>query len=251
MKNRMLRRAGFTLVEIMTVVAIIGLLEAIAIPNFVKPRTTSQMNVCINNLRQDWRRQAAKGAGNQAAEQRDTAAIGPRSVSWPGGKREQHRLSRGQCQHHVRHQSRHKRADQSADVPVCFRHPHACELRASARFTSQGPGPSPGPFLSFRTCSRGSFCQARRCFSWMGLRLSESDRCSWNVLHSPWLRWAWGVRAPIINVKIMAWTLLACSARSQQAMSERKPQCLTRLLSRSRRTLQQKGKLSYEEQNVP
>jgi Tfp pilus assembly protein PilE len=39
-------------VEIMTVVAIIGLLEAIAIPNFVKPRTTSQMNACINNLRQ-------------------------------------------------------------------------------------------------------------------------------------------------------------------------------------------------------
>jgi type II secretory pathway pseudopilin PulG len=36
----------------MIVVAIIGLLAAIAIPNFVKARTTSQANACINNLRQ-------------------------------------------------------------------------------------------------------------------------------------------------------------------------------------------------------
>jgi competence protein ComGC len=38
-------------VEIMIVVAIIGLLAAIAIPNFVRARTTSQMDACINNLR--------------------------------------------------------------------------------------------------------------------------------------------------------------------------------------------------------
>ena len=46
------RKAGFTLVEIMIVVAIIGLLAAIAIPNFMKARATSQQNACINNLRQ-------------------------------------------------------------------------------------------------------------------------------------------------------------------------------------------------------
>ena len=71
MKRNKTGKSGFTLVEIMIVVAIIGLLAAIAIPNFVKARGTAQKNACINNLRQ------IDGAIQQYALENKKAAADP------------------------------------------------------------------------------------------------------------------------------------------------------------------------------
>ncbi len=48
----MKRNQGFTLIEIMIVVLIIGMLAAIAVPSFVRARDNARTNTCINNLRQ-------------------------------------------------------------------------------------------------------------------------------------------------------------------------------------------------------
>jgi len=61
----------------MIVVAIIGLLAAIAIPNFVKARTTAQKNACIANLKQidgakeQWAMESKKTSGDTT----DTVAV--------------------------------------------------------------------------------------------------------------------------------------------------------------------------------
>lgn len=46
----MKRKAGFTLVEIMIVVAVIGLIAAIALLNFIRARETSQATLCSQSL---------------------------------------------------------------------------------------------------------------------------------------------------------------------------------------------------------
>jgi len=65
---------GFTLVEIMIVVALIGMLTAVAIPNFMKSRTAAQRNACIKNIsviesaKQQWGLEKGKTDGDIPVE---------------------------------------------------------------------------------------------------------------------------------------------------------------------------------------
>ncbi len=69
--------SGFTLIEIMIVVAIIAFLVAMAIPVFARARENSQKNTCIANLRlmdsavTSWALEAKKGIGDSI----DTSAL--------------------------------------------------------------------------------------------------------------------------------------------------------------------------------
>ncbi len=77
MKQRQ-KKKGFTLIEIMITVAIIGLLAAIALSSFAKSRTASMTQTCRNNLRQ---MEAAKqmAAMNHTWDETD----GPSSIGNP------------------------------------------------------------------------------------------------------------------------------------------------------------------------
>lgn len=74
-----MKKRGFTLVEIMIVVAIIGLLAAIAIPSFAKIRTESRKQTCANNLRliRDATEQWAMAANKTGTDTPGTADVVP------------------------------------------------------------------------------------------------------------------------------------------------------------------------------
>ncbi len=84
------QKGGFTLVEIMIVVAIIGLLATIAIPNFAKARETARKNACISNLRQvdgaiqQWALDMKKDAG-QPVTYADIKSYLKNDVTCPSG----------------------------------------------------------------------------------------------------------------------------------------------------------------------
>jgi prepilin-type N-terminal cleavage/methylation domain-containing protein len=72
--NRIRKSKGFTLVEIMIVVLIIGILMAIAVPNFIQARTSSRQKTVIANLKQvdsakeQWAMETGKKNADPCAE---------------------------------------------------------------------------------------------------------------------------------------------------------------------------------------
>jgi len=70
MKTPLFQRGGFTLLEIMIVLAIIGLIVAIALPSFIKTRETARAKICLENLsqietaKQAWALETGKSTGD-------------------------------------------------------------------------------------------------------------------------------------------------------------------------------------------
>ncbi len=90
MKTATSQSGGFTLVEIMIVVAIIGLLASIAVPNYMKSRQQAHQKACISNQQQidgaiqRWAMDLNKAQG-QPVTYSDISSYLQRAVVCPAG----------------------------------------------------------------------------------------------------------------------------------------------------------------------
>ena len=88
MSDRLKKRKGFTLVEIMIVVLIIGILLAIAVPNFIKARQNSRTESVIGNLKQisNAKAQWAMDMGKSTGDVPTSLDLAPTYMArWPIG----------------------------------------------------------------------------------------------------------------------------------------------------------------------
>lgn len=75
-------KKGFTLIEIMIVVGVIGIVIAVAVPGFIKARRTSQARACQENLskihgaKEQWAIEELKTQGDSAPEPSQLADSG-------------------------------------------------------------------------------------------------------------------------------------------------------------------------------